>query len=140
MRRGKNQMKKRLLFTIFALILLILNGQVQAGSIDLVISSLNGQPISPPLKEIELTPSDVISIDVVYISGLNYSLFGLDVVAYVEGAGSGDFDISDVNWPEDYWEWSSHVYLNGDGLPVIDNVDFQAIPAEDEPVTVIYNI
>ena len=133
-------MKNCFFFTIIISIFLSGAQPVEAGSIDLVISGLNGQPLSPAQKTITLNPSDVISIDVIYVSDPTYALFGIYADAYLEGAGSGWFDISQIVWPDDFWEWESTIQINGDGSLTINTVDWDAIHGDNEPVTVLSNI
>ena len=133
-------MKNPLFLTIMAGFVLAAAQPVEAGSIDLVISGLNGNPLSPAQKIITLNPSDVISIDVIYLSDPTYALFGIYADAYFEGTGSGWFDISQLVWPDGFWEWESTILINGDGSLTINTVDWDAIPGDNEPITVLSNI
>jgi hypothetical protein len=91
----------------------------QAGSIDLVISTLNGQPLQPTQKSITLNPSDTIGIDVVYITDANNFLVSIAADMFFAGTGSGQFDISQMVFTDSYWDSSFTSVLTNDSNSLI---------------------
>jgi len=116
---GGREMKK-LLALLFVLALV---NVANAGMVDLVISSLNGQPINPT-KEITLMASDVINVDVIYDdlgSGLGLASLSKEIV--IGSPLEMTADISALTWPTDYWEMTmSKVTKLPNGNPLIDAV------------------
>ena len=76
-----------------------------APGIDLVITSINGSPISAR-KEIAICMSDVVGLDVVYNGRPGYSLFGLGFRIAAVG-GPGALDVSGMTYDPEWdlaWE------------------------------------
>ena len=88
---------KKLIITVVVLGLAV---GLNAGTVDLVVSGLNGQPITP-VKEITIVPTDVISFDFVYTSQPGWSVWSMSVDLTVQGPGT--LDISTITWPAGYW-------------------------------------
>ncbi len=65
-----------------AAVLFLLEIQCVAGTIEVRVCGINDQPINP-IEEICLLPSDVISLEVVYIADSNFSLIVLGTEIYV---------------------------------------------------------
>lgn len=95
------------------LIILAMVNVASAGIVDIVISSLNGEPIEPT-NEITIEPTDVINFDIVYYPGEMWTLFSLSTEVVVEGPGT--LDITELTWPEGYW-----------------NMDFSNVTIIDDP-------
>lgn len=76
------------------LVLLVVLGFVSAASagiIDIKITSLNGQPIVPPVSEITITPSDIVDLTIVWTAGdTGRYLFSLTSFVNVNGLGTLD--------------------------------------------------
>ena len=88
----------------FTFIVLAITFSSYGGTIDIVISGLNGQPITP-VKEIYISPTDVISMDIIYTPTLTgCTLFCLSVDMYIDGRCPGTFDISTPTWPPGIWD------------------------------------
>jgi hypothetical protein len=89
---------------ICVLVFLALVNVANAGMVDIVISSLNGVPITP-VKEITIKPTDVINFDIVYTltnGGVQEGwVFSLSKILLVQGPGT--LDISAITRPTGYW-------------------------------------
>jgi hypothetical protein len=92
------------------MVLLIILGLVNianAGVLDIVISSLNGQPIDP-VKEITIGYSDEVNMDIIYTLApdepLPKYLFGLSVEVMTQGPG--ELDLTQLTWPTGLWDES----------------------------------
>jgi len=89
---------------ICVLVFLALVNVANAGIVDIVISSLNGEPIQPT-KEITILPTDVINFDIVYTlnnGGVQEgSVFLLSKILLVQGPGTLDW--STHTRPTGYW-------------------------------------
>jgi hypothetical protein len=81
---------------IFLFIVLMPVNINYSGTLDLVISSLNGHPITPT-KQIFVGSSDVVGLDVVYTGSADRFLFStsFDIVV----TGSAALDGSQIAWP-----------------------------------------
>lgn len=87
---------------ICVLVFLALVNVANAGMVDLVISSLNGQPIAP-VKEITITPTDTINFDVVYSAPTGWFGWSLSLDMMLQLQGGGTLDISTITKPTGYW-------------------------------------
>lgn len=89
---------------ICVLVFLAMVNVANAGIVDLVISSLNGNPIAP-VKEITIMPTDVVNFDVVYEAPAGTSAWSLslDMLVVAQGTGAGTLDISSITRPTGYW-------------------------------------
>lgn len=98
---------------IILLFVLALVNVANAGIVDIVISSLNGEAINP-VKEITIVPSDVINMDVIYTDDSGLTLFGMafDVVAEGPGELSGD----EPTWPVGVWDMLITEIIPHDGM------------------------
>jgi len=85
---------------ICVLVFLALVNVANAGIVDLVISSLNGQPITP-VKEITIFQTDVVNFDVVYEAPEGWFGWSLSLDMLVTGPGT--LDISTITRPTGYW-------------------------------------
>jgi ribosomal protein S19 len=117
----------------------------QAGSIDLVISTLNGQPLQPAKKSITLNPSDTIGINVVYIADANNFLSDIVADMFFAGTGSGQFDISQMVFTDSYWYPPLTSVLTNDSnslVTIIAETTFSivGIQGNNQPKTVLENI
>lgn len=86
------------------LLLFMILGMVSvanAGMIDIVISSLNGQPIDPT-NEITIAPTDEINMDIVYTGDVGRYLFGVSVLISAEGPGT--LNVTDPTFPAGVWD------------------------------------
>ena len=77
------------------LIVLAMASVSQASVIDLVINSLNGNPITPR-SEITISISDVINFDIIYIQAGDLALLSLDTT--LSATGPGTLDVSELTW------------------------------------------
>jgi hypothetical protein len=85
---------------ICVLVFLAMVNVANAGIVDLMISSLNGQPITP-VKEITVLPTDVVNFDVVYTADTGWYGWSLSLDMVVQGPGT--LDISTITKPSGYW-------------------------------------
>ena len=83
------------------LLVLGITSMASAGWVDLLIVSVNDEPIQPGITEITIGPSDWIDFDIVYYQDEPWSLFGLSANIYIlpESTGTGEFDIAELTWP-----------------------------------------
>lgn len=132
-------MKKLIIF----MLVLGLTSVANAGIVDIVISSLNGKPITPT-NEITIDISDTINFDIIYTSDPGRFLFGLSSEIYLELAGGrGTLTVTDValvTWPTGYWDSSlSGVQMTADGNIQVWGTakELTSIPAIGEPLVVI---
>jgi len=102
---------------ICVLVFLALVNVANAGMIDIVISSLNGEPINP-VKEITIGPTDVVNMDIIYTPTPGRTLFGLSVDMFGSDPTLGSFDVSNPTWPSGVWDMNpplTGVKINQDG-------------------------
>ena len=119
-------MKK--LIVLFAILAMV--NVASAGIVDIVISSLNGDAITP-VKEITIHPSDTIDMDIIYQGAVGMSLFAFSVDAYQDDYQTGGLTVGTVGpgfapltWPTGIWDftvpseganWFSGAKYIGDG-------------------------
>jgi len=102
-------MMKKLMVLLFILAMV---NVASAGVVDIVITSLNGAPITPT-KEITILPTDVVNMDVTYQSEAGLFLFSMsfDIVAQ----GPGTLDGSQPTWPTGIWDPALTTIIPHDG-------------------------
>ena len=88
------------------LVLLVVLGfaaTANGAMIDVVISSLNGQPIDP-VSEITIGYSDVINMDIVFTPDAQEHLSQLSCELSLTGDGYGTLDLTELTFPEGAWD------------------------------------
>lgn len=76
---------------IVLLIILAMVNVANAGIIDIVIASLNGQPIDPHVNEITITPTDEVDLAIIFTAPASEYLYGLGVTVNVDGPATMDY-------------------------------------------------
>jgi hypothetical protein len=102
---------------ICVLVFLAMVNVANAGIVDLVISSLNGQPIAP-VKEITIKQTDIINMDIIYTPTPGSTLFGLSVDIFADNRQVGTLNASEPTWPTGVWDMNppmSGTQANPDG-------------------------
>ena len=113
------------LMTIF--FIMALTNFANSGTVDIVISGLNGQLIDPT-KEITMMPSDEVGLGIIYIPSPGLTLFVLSVDMFASVPGLGTLDPSEPTWPVGVWDLNpplTGTQVNPDG-----SAGIWALPAD----------
>jgi len=96
---------KKLFAVVVVLSLATAASAAAPGTLELVISSLNGQPIAP-VKEISIEPSDIINMDIVYTGNPGWNLYAVGFRISAQG-GPGALDLTQMTYDPEWdlaWE------------------------------------
>jgi hypothetical protein len=125
---GGREMKK--LIVLFAILAMV--NVASAGIVDLVISSLNGEPYTGNPSEITLRPTDWINVDVVYAPTEGMTIWSLskevvigsplEMTASIGGAVSTPLVPLTLTWAQGWNTDLSKVTMLLNGNPLIDAV------------------
>jgi hypothetical protein len=110
------------------------------GTIELWIVSLNGQTI-PAVKEITISPSDVINMDIVYDGRPDYYLFGLGYRITASG-GLGALDMTQMTYDPEWdpqWEIMDEIVAGREYEHQVSALDM-GIEAVSPPIWVLDHI
>jgi len=122
-------MKKTMIF----IIIMATAGVANAAVIDIVITSLNGEPVTPT-KEIFIYPTDIVGLAIMFDAPPTEYLFGLGVEIVVDGPAT--LDLYQIEFSPDFDPFHYSIYPPDLIFTALD----MGIQGQGEPVQVVWNI